>query len=370
MSLLLSLELARRDFSLSVHTQLACRGFTAIYGPSGAGKTTLLRWIAGLEPDAGGHLTFNNTIWQDERQCLPARQRHIGYVFQDARLFPHLDVKGNLNYAYRRRFNEQGPTLDQVVDWFELQPLLHSSCLQLSGGEQQRVAIARALLSSPQLILMDEPLASLDRASRQRIIRHLQRLQQQSPIPVLYVSHDLAEVSQLADQLLLLEQGQLSAQGPLLELTTRLDLGLSHEENASAIIEATISQQDAHYHLTELAIDGQYPLYVTTINGAVGDRVRVRIPARDVSIALEQPANSSILNILPATIDAIETTAGARALLRLQVAGQKLLVRLTHKSVERLQLSEGQAVFAQIKTVALLNELTANGQQPNESPNE
>ena len=356
MSFLISLELQRSHFTLSVHTALESSGFSAIYGHSGAGKTTLLRWLAGLEKNTRGHLTFNNQVWQDDTTFVPTRARQIAYVFQDARLFPHLDVKGNLNYAWQRRFNNDGPTLEQVCRWFELDNLLDSNTTRLSGGEQQRVAMARALLSSPQCVLMDEPLGSLDSHSKERILQHLEKLHQQLPVPVLYVSHDLEEVSRLADHLLLLEQGQLTAQGALLELSTRLDLSLSHEENAASIIEATIAAHDTHYLLTELSIDQQLPLFLTHTSGAIGDKVRVRIPARDISITLQQPEKTSILNIIPGHIDEIESSSDARVMLRLKIAEQFLVVRLTRKSVDQLQLQRGQKVYAQIKTVALLSD--------------
>lgn len=356
MSLTISLDLQRKDFSLSVHTTLSAVGFCAIYGHSGAGKTTLLRWLAGLEKDTPGKLIFNQQTWQDEHIFRPSQQRNIAYVFQDARLFPHLTAQGNLEYAYRRRFNNNGPTMAQVCEWLELEALLRHKTTQLSGGEKQRVAIARALLSSPELILMDEPLASLDTRSKNKILQHLENLQQRLTTPIIYVSHDLAEVSRLANEILLLEKGRITAQGPLLELSTRLDLSLSHQENAASIIEARVQRQDEQYQLTELSIDDQMPLYLTKIHSAVGTTVRVRIPARDVSIALEPTQTSSILNILPATIDAIEHSDDARTLIRLNLAKQKLLVRLTQKSVDRLALITGQTVYAQIKTVALLNE--------------
>lgn len=364
MSLLISLELERENFTLSVNSALASQGFSAIYGPSGSGKTTLLRWIAGLEKNTAGHLSFNDQVWHDENNFVPPQKRQIAFVFQDSRLFPHLDVQGNLEYAYKRRFNDNGPSLEEVTNWLELTELLTSYGAQLSGGQQQRVAIARALLSSPQLILMDEPLGSLDQASKQRIIGHLEALQQTLSIPVLYVSHDLEEVSRLADQLVLLDSGNLIAQGQLLELSTRLDLSLSHEENAFSIIDATVRKHDQQFQLTELLINEQLPLFVAAIDNQLGEHLRVRVPARDVSITLTKPEQSSILNILPATIDDIEDTSGARVLIRLLVAGQVLLVRLTRKSVVQLQLHIGQSVFAQIKTVALLSDQQKSGESP------
>lgn len=357
MSLLISLELSREHFNLNINTAIETQGFSAVYGPSGSGKTTLLRWLAGLEKNTVGHLTFNREIWQSDTFFKPTQQREIAYVFQDARLFPHLDVLGNLNYAYQRRFNDNGPSIQQVTEWFALKDLLSNNCSHLSGGEQQRVAIARALLTSPQLILMDEPLGSLDRLSKQHILHHLEQLHQHLVAPVIYVSHDLEEVSRLADNVVLLDDGNITAQGPLLELSSRLDLPLSHEESAASIVETTVHQHDERYHLTELLINDRWPLFVATIDVEKSQRVRVRIPARDVSITLTQPENSSIQNIIPATIEAIEHAAGARALIRLQVGEQKLLVRLTNKSVEQLQLAIGQSVFAQIKTVALLSDL-------------
>jgi molybdate transport system ATP-binding protein len=355
-SLLMSLDLVRDNFNLSVHTAIATKGFTAIYGHSGSGKTSLLRWIAGLEKNIRGHLTFENNIWQDDKNFMPSQQRQIAYVFQDARLFPHLNVLGNLNFSYQRRFNDEGLSLKHVIKLLELDTLLHRSVAQLSGGEQQRVAIARALLSSPQLILMDEPLGSLDSASKERILKHLHRLHEHLPVPVIYVSHDIEEVSRLAEQLIMLEQGKIIAQGSLIDLSSRLDLNLSHEENAASIISATLTQQDDDYQLSQLLIDKNLPLWLTKINGCIGQRVKVRIPARDISITLHQPEQSSILNILPAIIDDIEQTQTAKVLIRLKIAKQFLLVRLTRKSVDRLKLSSGQAVYAQIKTVALLSE--------------
>ncbi|MFT5691773.1 MAG: molybdate transport system ATP-binding protein [Oceanicoccus sp.] len=356
MSIAFELDLVREKFSLALKTELPSSGFSAIYGSSGAGKTTLLRWIAGLEKNTEGTLSFNNENWQDGAYHLPTQERKIAYVFQDARLFPHLNVARNLEYAYRRRFNNDGPSIENVCDWFELWPLLQSSTTNLSGGEKQRTALARALLSSPQLILMDEPLGSLDSVSKERILSLLENIHQHFSAPIIYVSHDIEEVSRLAEHLLILDNGKINAQGSLIELSSRTDLSLNHEEHASSIIDAIIHSHDKKYHLTELTINKQLPLFITSINSAAGNKVRVRIPARDVSITLERNNNSSILNILPATIDAIEQTSNARMLVRVKIAEQFLLVRITHKSADRLQLTVGKTVYAQIKTVALLSE--------------
>jgi molybdate transport system ATP-binding protein len=353
-SLAIELTLRREHFSLELHTELPGAKFSAIYGHSGAGKTTLLRWIAGLE-HAPGSLSFNGQTWQAPGLFVPTQQRQIAYVFQDARLFPHLTVRGNLEYAYQRRFNDRGPSIAEVTQWFELGPMLAGATDNLSGGERQRVALARALLSSPQLILMDEPLGSLDPLGKARIMLHLEQLHRVSATPVVYVSHDIEEVSRLADHLLILEGGRVSAQGPLIELSSRHNLRLNHEEQAAAIIEARIECHDNRYQLTQLQIDDSLPLFISRSSGEPGARVRVRIPARDVSLSLSPADDSSILNILPATVDAIEDSSNARALVRLQVAGQFLLARLTRKSIDRLQLTTGKVVYAQIKSVALLS---------------
>lgn len=363
MSLLISLELSRDNFSMSVNTAIETQGFTAIFGHSGAGKTTLLRWIAGLESSYNGHLTLNDTVWQDDSRCVPTQQRQIGYVFQQPRLFPHLTVAGNLQFALQRCFQAGGPGMAQVSQWFELTSLLDKPVNHLSGGEQQRVAIARALLSNPVLLLMDEPLASLDTASKERILSHLENLQQHMAIPVLYVSHDINEVSRLADHILILGKGQLEAQGPLIEMSSRLDLTLSHEEYAASILTATVFQQDHEYQLTELRIDDKLPLFITKHSANQGDQLRLRIPARDISLSLDKPQHSSILNIIEANIVEIENTSGARVLVRLQLARQFLVARLTRKSLHRLELTVGQQVYAQIKTVALLSDpLKTEGQ--------
>ena len=355
MTIAIKLQLAREQFSLHLDTELASTGITAIYGASGVGKTTLLRWLAGLERHPG-ELHFNDQCWQQGNHFTPAHRRQIGYVFQESRLLPHLNVQANLDYAWRRRCNNNGPSQSDLIDWLGLAPLLKHNTATLSGGQQQRVAIARALLSSPQLLLMDEPLAALDSASRQHILALLEQLQAHHQVPVLYISHNLEEVSQLADQLVLLEQGKISAQGSMLALCHRLDLSLSHDPNAASIIVAEVDRHDHYYGLSEVIINGEQKIYLPTVNAAVGQSLKIRIPARDVSLTLQHPEHSSILNILPCTIDAIEQSNDAKRLVRLNLGQQSLLARLTHKSVDTLALQPGQTVYAQIKTAALLSE--------------
>lgn len=361
MSLALAFSLQRDRLQLQINAELANSGVTALYGDSGAGKTSLLRCIAGLEQNAQGRISFNGHTWQDEQTFTPSHQRHIGYVFQDARLFPHLSVLGNLQYAYQRRHNNgQLFSLPQVCDFLKLQPLLSQNPSTLSGGEQQRVAIARALLSQPQLLLMDEPLSALDQSSRDEVLAVLEQLPQQINIPVIYVSHNMDEVSRLADQLCLLEQGKIIAQGPLLDLCHRLDLTLNQQEQAASLLQGQITGRDSKYQLAEFALNSSTESSTASLylhcEHALGEQLRLRIPARDVSISLSHQQDSSILNILPAQVVELMHPAGAaHAMVKLLVGEQYLLARITYKSLAQLQLSLGQTVYAQIKSVALLN---------------
>jgi len=343
-------------FDLEVDISIPSHGYTAIYGPSGSGKTTLLRCIAGLDSsEAGSVIQFKQQHWQRGENITPCHKRGIGFVFQDARLMPHLNVTGNLKYALKRRHSNTGPDWEHVCQWLDLFPLLNKASSELSAGQQQRVAIGRALLGSPQLLIMDEPLASLDQASKGQVLNYLETLHTHLDIPVLYVSHDLSEVTQLADQLVVLDQGKVSAQGTTLDLCSQLQLGLAHEEQAAAIMAGTVISHDNNYQLSEINIGGQ-SLTLSRVDMAPGDNIRVRIPARDVSIALQQPENSSILNIIPCRIDSIEPSADSRVLVRLQTGTQFFLSRLTRKSIDRLQLSINDNVYAQIKSVALLTD--------------
>ena len=345
-----------QGFELAVDCQVPDRGVTAIYGPSGSGKSTLLDCIAGLrQADGDSEIRFRNQHWQDADGSLPPWQRRIGYVFQDARLFQHLDVAGNLNYAQQRATAKPPATRDSLVAWLELDTLLQQMPASLSAGQKQRVAIARALLSAPQLLLLDEPLANLDHQASARCLAYLQHLAAELDLPMLYVSHDIEEVSQLADYLLLLDNGKVSDQGSMLDLCSRLDSRLSHEEQAAAIVLGTVSGHDPEFGLSHITVEDQL-LQVNHLEQPVGTTRRVRIPARDVSIARSRPEDSSILNILPVTVAEIENCSGARLLLRLALGSQFLLARITRKSAQRLDIKPGDDLFAQIKSAALLSE--------------
>lgn len=347
---------ADQHFSLKLDCELPARGITAVYGPSGSGKSTLLDCIAGLRAgESGSVVKLGSTLWQGPNHLVPAWNREVGYVFQDARLFPHLNVLGNLRYALTRSRQRDTISLDQVITSLELNELLQHTTNTLSAGQKQRVAIARALLSSPALLLLDEPLANLDHAASQQCLRGLQQLSKELQLPMLYVSHDIEEVAQLADYLLLLEQGRLVEQGSLLELCSRLDTRLSREERAAAIITASVKQHDIDFDLTELDVEG-HSLFVNRLSHSLGQQRRMRIPARDISICRSRPSDTSILNILPVTIDEMEHSDGARILLRLCLGSQYLLARITRKSAMELELQVGDKVFAQIKSVALLIE--------------
>jgi molybdate transport system ATP-binding protein len=354
-SLSLQVALTRPNFSLDVLAELPAQGITGIFGRSGSGKTTLLRCIAGLERHARARIAFNGTVWQDATQFVPPHRRAIGYVFQESSLFPHLDVRGNLEYGLRRVAPGQRRLgLDEAVALLELEALVSQPVTQLSGGERQRVAIARALLSSPQLLLMDEPVSSLDADSKREILPHLERLRDQARIPILYVSHALGEIMQLADQLLLLEAGRVRATGPLQQLLVRTDLPFGHLEEGGAVFEALVEEHDESFHLTHVRI-GAGTLSVARRPVAVGARVRVRIDARDVSLALIPPDRSSILNVLPARV--VELAADpdpAQVLVRLEAGNEPLLARITRRSAVTLGLVPGLPLFAQVKAVALM----------------
>jgi len=342
-------------FRLACATELPARGVTAVYGPSGAGKSTLLHCIAGLRrADAGSRIHLAGECWQDDRRCLPAHRRRAAVVFQDARLFPHIDVAGNLAYA-RRRAARGGPDPAAVTAALGIDDLLARRPDTLSAGQKQRVAIARALLAHPRLLLLDEPVANLDGDARRRCLAALQRVAADLEIPMLYVSHSIEEITGLADELLLLRSGSRVAQGPLLDLAGRLDSPLAEEPDAAAIVEVAVAGAEASYGLTRLELAGE-PLWITAVDAAPGQRRRLRIPARDVSVCRARPSDTSILNVLPVTLAALRPAGEGHCLLQLSIDEQRLLARITRKSAETLALAPGDPLFAQIKSTALAGE--------------
>jgi len=354
-----TLKLQRAGFALDVELRLPSQGISALFGPSGCGKTSSLRALAGLERTAG-RVQFGTQCWQDDAAgvFVPTHRRPIGYVIQEAALLPHLDVQGNLDYAQRRvPPSERRIVLEQAVELLGIGALMGRRTPTLSGGERQRVAIARALASSPQLMLMDEPLAALDGARKAEILPYLERLHRELAMPIVYVTHALDEVARLADHLVLLEAGRVRAAGPLLELMARSDLPLGGLDERGVVIEARLMQHDAAYGLSRIGFAGG-ELWLGQAALPVGERVRARVLARDVSVARHIPRETSLLNVLPVRLLAIEQDHST-ATLRLCVGhgaptGAPLLARITRKSCDTLALRSGEALYAQIKGVALM----------------
>jgi molybdate transport system ATP-binding protein len=286
-------------FCLDVDLSLPLRGVTALFGPSGSGKTTLLRCIAGLERAPHGRLTVAGEIWQDQRHWVPTHKRPLGYVFQEASLFSHLTVLGNLNYGIRRISTGSLVSVEHAIELLGIRHLLARKPDRLSGGERQRVAIARALAVNPRLLLMDEPLAALDLKRKQEILPYLERLHDELEIPVLYVSHSPDEVARLADHLVVMETGRVIIDGPLAATLARLDLPIHLGEDIGTVIETTVSEVDNEWHLMRVDFPGG-ELWAPNSGVPVGHRVRVRVLARDVSLA-DRLGHSSIQNVLPET---------------------------------------------------------------------
>ena len=329
-------------------------GVTAIFGHSGSGKTTLLRCMAGLE-QGEGYLRFGEDTWQDANRFLPVHRRPLAYVFQEATLFPHMNVRRNLEYGLRRIPKERRRiTPDQAIEWTGVGHLLDRSPVRLSGGERQRAAIARALLTSPRLLLMDEPLSALDIRSKREILPYLERLHRELDIPVLYVTHSPAEVERLADQVVFMEGGRITAIETLAEATSRIDSPLFFDEGPVTVIEANVDHHDDAYHLTRVTF-GDHGLWLPRQPLEPGTALRVRILARDVSLIRSAPEETSILNVLPVIITGMEPTGPGKLAVTTETRdGQTLLTEITRKSAEALGLEIGQHVHAQIKAVAMM----------------
>jgi molybdate transport system ATP-binding protein len=348
------------SFSLDAGFTAPAKGVTALFGPSGCGKTTVLRCIAGLQRLRDGLCIVGGDVWQDrDGAFLPTFKRPLGYVFQEASLFAHLSVRRNLMFGAPRGEGEGAKgkiAFDEVVELLGITALLDRAPAKLSGGERQRVAIGRALLTQPKLLLMDEPLSALDRATKDEILPFLERLRDRLSLPIVYITHAIAEVERLADQIVLMEKGRVIGAGPLEELQSDPALPLAVARDAAVTLDGVIAAHDGGYGLLTLNVRGG-SLIVPSAPVAIGERRRVRVIAGDVSLARDKPGLSSILNVLSARIvsakpvDADEIVAvlalGADGL------GARLLSRLTRKSWEALGLAEGMGVHAQVKAVAL-----------------
>jgi molybdate transport system ATP-binding protein len=352
-------KLNHPGFELDVDLDLAGRGVTALFGPSGSGKTSCLRMIAGLERSAPGarvYIAVNGEVWQDDSEDLfvPVHQRALGYVFQDPNLFTHLSVAQNLAYGMTRVAKAQHRvSLDHAIALLGIGPLMERQPGTLSGGERQRVAIARALATSPRILLMDEPLAALDTRRKADILPYLEQLHNELDIPVLYVSHALDEVARLAEHLVLLEAGRVTASGPTNELLTRLDLPLAHGDTAGAVLTVTVLSHDPDDHLTLTSFSGG-TLIIPKQAVNPGQSLRIRVQARDVSLTLARQTGTSILNILSATVTALSPDNPGQVMVALDASGCPLLARVTTRSAHTLGLVPGLALYAQIKGVAIL----------------
>ncbi|UWF52032.1 molybdenum ABC transporter ATP-binding protein [Pseudomonas sp. N3-W] len=353
------LKLSYSGFALDVDLQLPGRGVTALYGHSGSGKTTCLRCIAGLERAEDGFIQVNDEVWQDSRQNIfvPPHKRALGYVFQEASLFPHLSVRANLEFGLKRIAKPlRRVDMAHATELLGIGHLLDRHPQHLSGGERQRIGIARALLTSPKLLLMDEPLAALDSQRKNEILPYLQRLHDELDIPVLYVSHSQDEVTRLADHIVLLSDGKALASGPIGETLARLDLPLAMGDDAGVVIEGQVSAYDANYQLLTVQLPGtDLSLRVPHAPMTEGQTLRCKVQARDISLSLQGSDRSSILNRLPVTVTSeLGADNAAHVLIRLDAAGTPLLARITRYSRDQLGVHPGQQLWAQIKAVAVL----------------
>lgn len=339
------------DHVLEVDLQIPAKGITAIFGVSGAGKTSLINAISGLTQPQRGRIQLHDRLLFDAEQkiALPPEKRRIGYVFQDARLFPHYRVRGNLQYGMAPKMKAQ---FDSLVSLLGLQALLPRFPLSLSGGEKQRVAIGRALLTAPDMLLLDEPLASLDLPRKRELMPYLQKLAKQVDIPMLYVSHSLEEILQLADNVLVLDAGKVKAFGPLERVwsSSAMRPWLPVSELTS-VLRVQVLEQHPDYPMTALSLGDQH-IWVSRVNQPVKTPLRIRIASADVSLALQPPQHSSIRNILPAqVVELLEV--GDQVEVKLRIGISELWARITPWARDELGIRPDQWLYAQIKSVSV-----------------
>lgn len=336
---------------LHVNETLPTSGVTAVFGVSGAGKTSLINAISGLTRPQQGRIVLNNRILSDVEQgiFLPAEKRRVGYVFQDARLFPHYKVSGNLKYGMAKSMADQ---FDKLVALLGIEALLDRLPGSLSGGEKQRVAIGRAILTAPELLLLDEPLASLDLPRKRELLPYLQRLAREFSVPMLYVSHALDEIQYLADNVLVLEQGDVKAFGPLENIWgSRVMHPWLPEDQQSSVLKVSVLEHHPHYAMTALALGDQH-LWVNRLDKPLKSTLRIRIQASDVSLVLQPPARSSIRNLLRAQVKECYDDNG-QVEVALDVAGRTLWARISPWARDELAVKPGLWLYAQIKSVSI-----------------
>jgi len=349
------------DFSLETGDfELPLKGLTAIFGRSGSGKTTLLRCLAGLEKEVEGWVIFNGQTWIKHGKQRPIHKRKLGYVFQEANLFPHLNVEENLRYGLKRHKTliDGEPTIhfEQVVDWLGLEPLLKRNSVTLSGGERQRVAIGRALLSQPKILLMDEPMASLDLFAKRSIMPYLERLRDELEIPIIYVTHSPEEVERLADFVLFMDQGRVTHFEAIEKALNRVGTPLYQGDNPRSVLSAKVVSHDLEDGLSCLKV-GDSKIWVPAVSHQQGETVRIIISAQQISLLAGKPEKCSVLNHLNVVITLIEPLNDYGVLIHLKVANEPwpLLAKITKRSQRVLNLKEGQEWIAAIKSASIIN---------------
>ena len=354
---MLNLSIIRRleGFNINIEFDAKSSSITSIYGRSGSGKTSIIEMIAGLQMPDKGFIKIDDDILLDTDQKIniPPEKRGLGYIFQDSRLFPHLNVEGNLLYGLSGNIaNTPQITFDSVVDILEIRPLLNRKPSSLSGGEKQRVSIGRALLTQPRLLLMDEPLASVDAQLRGEILTYIEELRDKLGLAILYVSHAIDEVIRLADQMVIISDGHKKAEGNVEQIMGRLDLHpLTGRFDAGAVLSTKVESYDKKYDITNLSFEGG-TLRVTGAKLTVGNMVRAHIKARDVSLMLNYPKHTSVLNIFEGKIIEIGDLQGAQIDIKIDI-GSALIARITKKSFDELGLRVGLNVFTMLKAVAI-----------------
>lgn len=347
-------RLERRDFCLDVAFEIPARGVLGLFGESGSGKTSVLRCIAGLEPEVKGRLQIRDQDWLTESgPRIPTHRRRVGFVFQETRLFPHLNVRDNLKYGQtRNRGTPDTIDWDYTIELLGIGHLLDREPHQLSGGEKQRVAIARALQSRPEMLLMDEPLASLDAARKQEILPFLERLHQEISVPIIFVSHQVEELQRLCDRLIVLEAGKKTYEGTMVDAMTSKDAPFLELDNASVLISGVVEGYDPVVACSTVAIADGIKFHLSD-HLEPGRKVRLRVLAKDVSLSPTEPPPSTILNIMKAVVGPLVAETAHHVTLIIALGNQKILSRISRKSYAEISLKEGTPVFLQVKSVSV-----------------